>query len=89
MMKFLNAETREDIKYSLRLISRNFMDISGYKNDSKILYQKVNNTIKLWVVRILGTFAKLRKVTIDFITSVNPPDRMEKLGSHWTSFHDI
>ena len=45
--KLLNAETCKHIKYSLRLISQDVMDISGNKNDSKILYQKVDNIIKL------------------------------------------
>jgi len=33
----------------------------------------------------LGTFAKLRKVSVSFITSV----RMEQLSSHWMDFHEI
>ena len=85
----LNAETRKDIKYSLRLISQDVMDISGNKNDNKILYQEVNNIIKLWAARVLGAFVNLRKTTISFIMSVNPPDRIEKLGSHCADFHDI
>ena len=34
-------------------------------------------------------FAKLRKATIFFVMSVRPSVRMEKLGSHWSDFHEI
>jgi len=37
----------------------------------------------------LGAFAKLRKATINFVSSVRPSVRMEQLGSHWTDFHEI
>jgi hypothetical protein len=37
--------------------------------------------------KILGAFAKLRKATISFLTSVRPFVRMEQLSSHWTDFH--
>jgi hypothetical protein len=36
----------------------------------------------------LGTIAKLRKATINFVMSVCPSVRMEQLGSHWTDFHE-
>ena len=34
-----------------------------------------------------GTFTKLPKATISFVMSIHPSDRMEKLGSHCTDFH--
>jgi len=41
----------------------------------------------------LVAFVKLRKVTISFVMSVflslSAPVRTEKLGSHWTDFHEI
>jgi hypothetical protein len=37
------------------------------------------------VDHFLGVFAKLLKVTISFVTSVD----VEQLGSHWTDFHEI
>jgi hypothetical protein len=37
--------------------------------------------------RLLGTFAKLLKATISFM-SVYPSVRMEQLGSHWTDFDE-
>jgi hypothetical protein len=37
------------------------------------------------IYRCLGTFAKLRKATINLVVSVLP----ERLGSHWTDFHEI
>ena len=37
----------------------------------------------------LGAFAKLRKATVSFVTSVRPSVRMEQLGSHWTDFREI
>jgi len=37
----------------------------------------------------LGPFAKLRKSTINFVTSVRLSVHMKLLGSHWTEFHDI
>ena len=38
--------------------------------------------------RLLGTFAKLRRVTISIVMSVFPCVRMEQLGSHWTDFDE-
>jgi len=38
---------------------------------------------------ILGAFAKLRKATSSFVVSVRLSVGMEKLGSHWTDFHEI
>jgi len=42
---------------------------------------------------ILGAFAKLRTVTIDFVMSVRPSVRpsicVEQLSSHWTDFHEL
>jgi hypothetical protein len=42
---------------------------------------------------LLGAFAKLPKVIISFAMSVCPPVRpsvrMQKLGSHWSDFHEI
>jgi len=37
---------------------------------------------------VLGAFAKLRKMTISFVTAVRPSVRME-LGSYWKNFHEI
>ena len=37
----------------------------------------------------VSTFAKLRKATARFITSVLPSVHMEQLGSHWTDFDEI
>ena len=40
----------------------------------------------------LGALAKLRKATITFLSvclSVCPSIRTERLGSHWTDFHEI
>ena len=37
----------------------------------------------------LGAFAKLRKATISFITSVRLTVLMEQLDSHWTDFDKI
>jgi len=41
------------------------------------------------VDNFLGTSAKLRKAVASFVISVRPSVRMEKLGSHWTDFHEI
>jgi len=42
---------------------------------------------------ILGSFPKLHKAIISFVTSVclsvRPSVRMEQLDSHWTDFHGI
>jgi hypothetical protein len=40
-------------------------------------------------VWFLGSFPKLRKVTITFVMSVIISVRMEQLGSHWTDFHEV
>jgi hypothetical protein len=44
-------------------------------------------------VSFLGTYSKLRKVTISFVISILPPVRlsvrMEQFGSYWTDFHEI
>jgi len=36
-----------------------------------------------------SAFAKLRKATISFVTSVILPFYMKTFGSHWTQFHEI
>jgi hypothetical protein len=36
-----------------------------------------------------GAVEKLRKAPISFVMSVRLSLRMEKLGSHWTDFHEI
>ena len=36
----------------------------------------------------LDAFSKLRKATISFVTSVRPSE-WNKLGSHWTDFHEL
>jgi len=36
-----------------------------------------------------GTFAKLRKTTINFVMSVRPSVRMEQLGSHLMEINEI
>jgi hypothetical protein len=38
--------------------------------------------------RLLGAFAKLRRVTISIVMSVCPCVRMEQLGFHWTDFDE-
>ena len=35
-----------------------------------------------------GAFAKLRKATISFVTSVHPSVPVEQLGSRWADFHE-
>jgi hypothetical protein len=49
----------------------------------------IDDNIKLYMsyfcYSCLGTFAKLRKVAISLIMSVN----MEQLSSHWKDFHEI
>jgi len=40
-------------------------------------------------VSVLGVFAKLRKVTVSFVVSVRPSDRMVQLGSFGTDFNEI
>jgi hypothetical protein len=37
----------------------------------------------------VGAFVKLRKATISFVMSVRLSVSMERLGSHWTQFHEI
>jgi hypothetical protein len=39
--------------------------------------------------RILGVFAKFRKVTVSFVISVRLSERTEQLSSHRTDFHKI
>jgi len=39
------------------------------------------------MVSSLDAFARIRIATINFVMSVRPSVRMEKLGSHWTDFH--
>jgi hypothetical protein len=39
--------------------------------------------------KFLGAFAKLRKGSIRFVTSIRPSVCMEHLGSHWTDCHDF
>ena len=38
--------------------------------------------------RLSGAFAKLHRATISFVICVRLHVRMEKLGSHWTDFHE-
>jgi hypothetical protein len=40
-------------------------------------------------MEFLGAIAKLRRATISFVMSVRLSIYMEKLGSHWTDFHEI
>jgi hypothetical protein len=40
-------------------------------------------------VKLLGTFAKLRKPTISFVMSVRPSVRMDQLSFHWANFRGI
>jgi len=42
--------------------------------------------IKAIAQSFLGTFAKLRRVTVSFILSTHLSVSMEELGSHWTDF---
>jgi hypothetical protein len=37
----------------------------------------------------LGTFPKLRKADISFVMAGRPSVHMERLGFHWTDFHEI
>jgi hypothetical protein len=38
---------------------------------------------------LLGTFAKLRKATVNFVMSARPSFRpMEQLDSHWMYIHE-
>jgi len=39
--------------------------------------------------QVLGTFAKLQKATISFFMSSRLFVQTEKLGFHWTHFHEI
>jgi hypothetical protein len=49
-----------------------------------------SNTVRgLSCNSFLGAFAKLRKVTISFVMSVCPYVETERLGSHWTDFHEL
>jgi hypothetical protein len=38
---------------------------------------------------VFGDLAKLQKATISFAMSVFPSVRMQKLGVHYTDFHEI
>ena len=49
------------------------------------IHTKHINTLCGQNVEFLGTFAKMRKATVSFVTSV----RLEQLGSHWKDFHKI
>jgi hypothetical protein len=46
-------------------------------------------TVVTSIIPILGAFAKLRKATISFVTSVCPSARTEQLGSHRNDFLKI
>jgi hypothetical protein len=50
---------------------------------------RASDNLKLVFYRLLGAFAKLRKATVSFVTSVCLSVRMEQVGSHWTDFHEI
>ena len=56
---------------------------------------EVSETVKwpayrfLHILLFLGAFAKLRKATVTFVTSVCLAVRMEQLGSYWTDFREI
>jgi hypothetical protein len=72
--------------------------ISDILSLQKTLHFSPNKTDKLFAVlkescvrkRVsLGSFAKLRKLTISIALSVRLSVRMEQLGSHWTDFHEI
>jgi hypothetical protein len=43
---------------------------------------------KLYLI-FLGAFAKLRKVTISFVTSLRLDVHIKQLGCYWTEFHEI
>jgi hypothetical protein len=38
---------------------------------------------------VLGTFAKLQKVSVSLIMSVHLPTHLEQVSSHWMDFHEI
>jgi len=40
-------------------------------------------------ISFLGVFAKLRKATISFVTSVPSSIHIEQLRSNWTEFHEL
>jgi len=48
-----------------------------------------NNVLCTLSTTFSAAFAKLRKAIIGFFMSVRPSVRMERLGSHWTDFHEI
>jgi hypothetical protein len=47
------------------------------------------NYVLLNRILFLGSFVKLRKKIISFVTSVCPSVSMEQLDSHWTDFYEI
>ena len=53
------------------------------------IHTKHINTLCGQNAKLLGTFAKLGKVTISCVMSVRASVRMNQLGSHWTDFHEI
>ena len=40
-------------------------------------------------LKLIGSFAKLRKAAISFVVSVRPSVRMEQFGFHWRDFYEI
>ena len=50
---------------------------------------KLPNTHVSSLMSCLGAFAKLRKATISFVTSVHLSFRMKHLSFHWTNFEEI
>jgi hypothetical protein len=51
--------------------------------------QRSNDLQTFTSLPFLGAFAKLRKATISFVTSVRLPVLTEQLGPHWTDFYEI
>jgi len=45
--------------------------------------------IQLAVLRLIGRFRKIAKTIFSFAVSVCLSVCMERLGSHWTYFHEI
>jgi hypothetical protein len=61
--------------------------------DKQVFYCCMSNSCKSGIMKVsyslfLDAFAKLRNATIILVMSVRPSVRMERLGSHWTHFHE-
>ena len=52
-----------------------------------IFFDTVDTTLLPSTFLLLGTFPKLREVTVGFFMPIRATVRMEQLGSHWTDFY--